>query len=439
MKQKLTFMFMFVLMLLSLQAQQSKLRVAVFDPTASGTNIDEGTKLAVQELISSALVSTGKFTVVERSMIEKIIKEQSFQSSDLADNSQATEIGRLSGANKVVLSAVSLVGGRNMLSIKLVDVETASIDLHKTKIVESNDLLDVVEPLTLELLGEKAVYKKQGQEFIGNAPTTTVQKNQPTTSQQKENASRSSSGKNIVFTVNGVEFEMIFVDGGTFIMGCTPEQKGCGKEEKPTHSVSLSDFYMGKYEVTQKLWHAVMGVNIRHLSNLLKKDVRGEGDDYPMYYVRYSDCEEFCGKLNRLLSNELPDGYRFSIPTEAQWEYAARGGKNSRSNKYSGSNNIDEVSWYSKNSGNKTREVGLKRSNELDIYDMSGNVWEWCQDWGGNYGKKPQTNPKGPNKGSYRVIRGGSSTCDSEYGRVSCRRFFAPSNHDYGLRLVLTP
>jgi len=134
------------------QSQQTKLRVAVLDPTTSGISMDDGTKLAVQELISSTIVNTGRFIIIERSMIDKIIKEQSFQNSDMADNSQATEIGKLAGANKVILSAVSMVGGRNMLSIKMIDVTTASIEQQKTKVVATNDLLDVVEPLTLEIL-----------------------------------------------------------------------------------------------------------------------------------------------------------------------------------------------------------------------------------------------------------------------------------------------
>ncbi|MDR0605789.1 MAG: hypothetical protein LBG80_15960 [Bacteroidales bacterium] len=154
-----------LIMILPSALGQDKLRVAILDPSASGTSIDEGTKLAVQELISSTFVNTGKYIMIERSMIDKIMKEQAFQNSDMADNSQATELGKLVGANKVVLSAVSLVGGRNMLSIKIIDVQTATIDQQKTKIVNTNDLLDVVEPLTLELLGERAVYKKQETKF----------------------------------------------------------------------------------------------------------------------------------------------------------------------------------------------------------------------------------------------------------------------------------
>lgn len=141
-----------------LPAQNEKLRVAVFDPTSSGTNIDEGTKVAVRELISSTFVNTGKYNIVERSLLQQVMKEQKFTNTDVVDESQATELGRLAGANKVVLSVVTLVGGRNMLSIKVIDVKTATVEQQKTKIVSSNDLLDSVEPLTLELLGKKADY-----------------------------------------------------------------------------------------------------------------------------------------------------------------------------------------------------------------------------------------------------------------------------------------
>ena len=167
------------------KAQDTKLRVAVLDPTTSGIAMDDGTKLAVQELISSTFVNTGRYIIIERSMIDKIIKEQSFQNSDMADNSQATEIGKLAGANKVVLSAVSMVGGRNMLSIKVIDVTTASIDKQRTKIVGSNDLLDAVEPLTLELLGEAAVYVKQNTVFVND------EENQPLQITNKKNQNNS--------------------------------------------------------------------------------------------------------------------------------------------------------------------------------------------------------------------------------------------------------
>lgn len=148
---------LFVLLSFSSQAQQEKQRIAVLDPTTSGLAMDDGTKLAVQELISATVVNTGQYNIIERSMLEKIIKEQVFQNSDIADNTQATEIGRLAGASKVVLAAVSMVGGRIMLSVKMIDVATAGVEKQKAKVVPSNDLLDAVEPLTLELLGEEVV------------------------------------------------------------------------------------------------------------------------------------------------------------------------------------------------------------------------------------------------------------------------------------------
>ena len=162
MKIRIILVLVFTALTLSLFSQE-RLKVAVFDPTASGTGLDEGTGLAVRELISSTLVNTGKYTIIERAMIQQIIKEQKFSNSDLVDESQAAEIGKLAGADKIVLSAVSLVGGRNMLSVKMTDVKTAAIDAQKTKICQSNDLLDVVEPLTKEMLGEKAVYTNKTQ------------------------------------------------------------------------------------------------------------------------------------------------------------------------------------------------------------------------------------------------------------------------------------
>lgn len=178
------------------QAQQEKLRVAVLDPTTSGIAMDDGTKLAVQELISSTFVNTGRYIIIERSMIDKIIKEQSFQNSDMADNSQATEIGKLAGANKVVLSAVSMVGGRNMLSVKIIDVTTASIDKQKTKIVGSSDLLDAVEPLTLELLGEQAEYVKQNTVFAQQETPKTEAKPKQAKPAPKKSPSKSNGSEN---------------------------------------------------------------------------------------------------------------------------------------------------------------------------------------------------------------------------------------------------
>ena len=226
------------------------------------------------------------------------------------------------------------------------------------------------------------------------------------------------------FTVRGVSFEMVRVEGGTFRMGATSEQEDdADSDEKPVHSVTLSSYYIGKTEVTQALWQAVMGSNPSNF----------KGADLPVECVSWNDCQEFIQKLNRLT------GRNFRLPTEAEWEFACRGGNNSRGYKYSGSNDIDNVAWYWDNSGGKTHPVGTKAPNELGIYDMSGNVWEWCSDWYANYTSNSQTNPSGPQSGLSRVFRGGSWDNSARICRSSLRLNNTPKNryHILGLRLAL--
>ena len=226
------------------------------------------------------------------------------------------------------------------------------------------------------------------------------------------------------FTVNGVSFEMVRVEGGTFRMGATSEQKNdADSDEKPVHSVTLSSYYIGKTEVTQALWQAVMGSNPSNF----------KGADLPVECVSWDDCQEFIRKLNSMT------GQNFRLPTEAEWEFACRGGNNSRGYKYSGSNNLGSVAWCSGNSGGKTHPVATKSPNELGIYDMSGNVWEWCADWYGGYSSSAQTNPKGPYGGSVRVDRGGSWGSNVWYCRSSNRDWDYPAyrGRSLGLRLAL--
>ena len=247
--------------------------------------------------------------------------------------------------------------------------------------------------------------------------------------EQKYKQSNSSSyGNNSgieTITIKGVQFKMLRVKGGTFQMGATSEQgSDAYDDEYPVHSVTLSDYYIGQTEVTQELWEVVMGSNPSYF----------EGDNQcPVENVSWNDCQEFIKKLNRLT------GKNFRLPTEAEWEYAARGGNKSKGYKYSGSNDADAVAWYYKNSGDKTHPVAQKQVNELGLYDMSGNVLEWCQDWRGKYSSHSQSNPKGANTGSSRVLRGGSWRNDARHARVSFRSNSAPDCRygSYGLRLVL--
>ena len=221
--------------------------------------------------------------------------------------------------------------------------------------------------------------------------------------------------------------EMAFVQGGTFTMGCTTEQGGdCTDYEKPAHQVTLSDYKIGKYEVTQAQWKAVMGNNPSNFSGC---------DKCPVETVSWNDIQDFLRKLNE------KTGKTYRLPTEAEWEFAARGGNKSTKTKYSGSNILDEVAWYERTSGRKTHEVGTKAANELGIHDMSGNVWEWCSDWYGDYDASSKTNPKGPSSGSFRVLRGGSWDCNPPGCRVSNRFNYIPDARllNGGFRLVLAP
>ena len=225
-------------------------------------------------------------------------------------------------------------------------------------------------------------------------------------------------------TVNGVSFVMVKVSGGTFQMGATSSGDLLDRD-KPVHQVTLSDYYIGETEVTQELWQAVMGSNPSKFT--------GSGQ-LPVEYVSWDDCQTFITKLNELT------GMQFRLPTEAEWEFAARGGNSSQHYKYSGSNNIDDVAWYSNNSNRNTHEVGTKAPNELGLYDMSGNVREWCQDWYGSYNSSAQTNPTGPTSGSNRVNRGGGWNSNAGDCRVSDRlNYCAPDSRfsNLGLRLAL--
>ena len=211
------------------------------------------------------------------------------------------------------------------------------------------------------------------------------------------------------------EPEMVFVQGGTFQMGSNDYDS-----EKPIHSVTLNGFYIGKYEITQKQWRDVMGSD---LPELIFKGC----DDCPVESVSWNDVQEFLQKLN------AKTGKKYRLPTEAEWEFAARGGIQSKGYKYSGSNTLDNVAWNTSNSSNKTHTVGTKQANELGVFDMSGNVWEWCSDWYSEkyYRKSPNTNPTGASSGDYRVIRGGSWGNHVLNFRVAFRNYFSPAFRSY--------
>ena len=238
------------------------------------------------------------------------------------------------------------------------------------------------------------------------------------------------------YTVNGVTFTMVNVEGGSFQMGSTNGFDG----EQPVHSVTLSSFSIGQTEVTQQLWYAVMGQKPT-ADGSQWESTYGLGDQYPAYGVSWNDIQDFITKLNQLA------GQTFRLPTEAEWEFAARGGNSSKGYPYAGSNTIGDVAWYSGNSYNLgssspdygAHAVGTKQANELGLYDMSGNVCEWCQDWYDSYSSEAKTNPMGPATGSTHVLRGGGWRSSATYCRVAYRDINTPTYRDsiFGFRLAL--
>lgn len=234
-----------------------------------------------------------------------------------------------------------------------------------------------------------------------------------------------SSFKDQTINVKGLSIVMVAVQGGTFTMGATYEQIGdTYEDEEPAHKVTVDDFYMGKFEVTQALWVAVMGDNPSFFRL----------DNGPVECVSWNDCQLFIQKLNQLT------GRKFRLPTEAEWEYAARGGNRSREYKYSGSFDVEKVGWCGLDWDSGTRAVGTKAPNELGLYDMSGNIYEWCSDWFARYRPEDQVNPKGAPSGTNKVLRGGSWFVESRYARVSNRSGSEPDARfiHIGLRLAMS-
>ena len=364
--------------------------------------------------LRKAISNQNGFQAFTRTDIDQLMKEHDFQNSGMVSDAQRKRLGEMSGADYICVSTLTKSNTQFYLEAYLIDVETGEISNPATQFGMLKDetysnLFQLCQDLSQELIGNVGFSSGASNSY------NSTQGNRPVT----QNADV------ITITVGGVSFDMIKVEAGSFIMGCTSEQGGdCYSDESPYHRVTISqDFYIGKFEVTQELWEAVMGSNPSNWKAF----------DRPVENVSWNDAQEFCAELNRMT------GRHFRLPTEAEWEYASRGGKKATNAKYSGSSSVANVAWYDDNSGGQTHPVGKLRPNELGIYDMSGNVWEWCQDWYGNYSSASQTDPKGPSSGSYRVLRGGDWRIIAGRCRVSSRGNSDPAyrGNNRGFRLVL--
>lgn len=410
MKKTLSFVA-FLLLLIAAQAQETK-KVAILKTVDLEGNVPYGIKLQLRSSLTYAIAHMPGYEAYDRVDMASIMDEQKFQRTGLVSDAQIKKLGEMTGAAFVLVAEAATYDENHIIiTAKILDVQTAGIKEASDPEVSSTDPKEM-----------KNACIQIARTLLGGASSSSSS-TRPTSPRQAANSGSSQAVQ--TFTVGNVSFDMIKVEAGSFIMGCTSEQgSDCCVDESPYHRVTITnDYYIGKFEVTQELYEAVMGVNPSYWKAF----------DRPVEQVSWNDAMEFCSELSRLT------GRRFTLPTEAEWEYAARGGKKSTNAKYSGSSSIATVAWYDGNSGSQTHPVGRLRANELGIYDMSGNVWEWCLDWMGNYSSATQTDPMGPGSGSCRVHRGGSSGNYDERCRVARRYCYSPDDRNIygGFRVVL--
>ena len=379
-------------------------KVAVYVSKTGNKDVD----VILGDQLVAGFARSGGYIAVERTnaFLKQIQKETGYQQSGAVDDEDLIRLGEKFGVQYVCVTKTIPWGGSYFISSRLIDVKTSEVpkmyNAENKVMKNSQDVLAVAQEIAANLSGASSIWLP---------------------------------GHDCIENTCGINMKMIWVEGGEFMMGCTSEQGNCESDEQNVRRVTVDGFYIGMLEVTQSQWEKVMGTSIYQQRDKAvgKKELYGTGSDYPMYNVSWEEAMEFC----RLLSYKT--GKTYSLPTEAQWEYAARGGKKADGTKYAGSNMIDAVAWYPENCSSSTHPCGIKRSNALGIYDMSGNVWEWCKDWySSSYTSYDTNNPIGPTSGSYHVIRGGS--CQSSIGccRISARNYYPPGarNSSIGFRVV---
>lgn len=403
-------------------AQDAK-KVAILETVDKAQNVPYGVKLQLRSSLTYAISRTPGYEGYDRVDVASITGEHNFQRTGMVSDEQIKKLGVMTGAQYVLIAEAAIYDDYNIIiTAKMLDVETGRLANSAPPSVANK------EPEKMEAACIKVAKTLLGVGGGSSSPSYS----------SFGNRGSYGSGQDFTETAGDINMKMVWVEGGDFMMGCTSEQGNCDSDEQNVRRVTVDGFYIGMLEVTQSQWEKVMGTSIYQQRNKANSSwsMYGVGPDYPMYYVSWEEATEFC----RLLSNKT--GKTYTLPTEAQWEYAARGGKRSDGTKYAGSNMIDAVAWYTDNSGRSTHPCGTKRANALGIYDMSGNVWEWCKDWYSNsYASYDTNNPTGPSSGSNRVNRGGSWKYSAANCRVANRNSYSPGSRDdfLGFRVVLLP
>lgn len=400
-------------------------RVAITEVVDSQNNVDNGVKLSVRSSITTGINLVENYEGYERINISAMFREMDFQRTGYISDDQIHEIGKMTGASFLLIPELSRLFSDNdyVLTARIIDIVTGRVtNSAETYLEDAKNNIEAVKnksrELAMSLLGVS----------LGSSPVVDI----------NTLGRASTSRTDYTESAYGINLEMVYVQGGEFLMGGISEQgNDAESDEQVIRRVNVGDFYIGRFEVTQSQWESVMGTSVSQQRDKANPQwlLRGTGPNNPMYYVSWEEASEFC----RILSRKTGRTYR--LPTEAEWEYAARGGQKNDGTKYSGSNLIDYAGWYGGNSDSSTHPVGTKNPNELGIYDMSGNVWEWCRDWyAGAYDRSQTDNPTGPVSGSYRVLRGGSWYNTASGCRVSNRNDNSPdSRGNSGFRVVCLP
>jgi len=403
--------------------RKSSRKVAILEVVDKEGSVPYGMKLMIKGTLAFMITNTPGYEGYDRVDISSIMNEQDFQRTGMVNDAQIKKLGEMTGASFVLVAEVAKLDESHIIIVaNILNVETAKLE--QTSNIQTSTEINAMEGACKELASR--LLKSQSV-AIGN-------------SSSKESSSNANmQGSDFIETTLGLNMKMVYVEGGEFLMGATGEQGSDARSnEYPVRRVRLDSYYIAECEVTQGQWEKVMGTSIHQQASEARfSTMHGVGKDYPMYYVSWEEAQAFCRELSRIT------GRTYCLPTEAQWEYAARGGVKGGNDKtkYSGTWSLDAVAWYDSNSGNRTHIVKTKKPNELGLYDMSGNVWEWCSDKYGSYNANDLNNPMGASSGSYRVLRGGSwyhyaSTC-----RVSYRYGNTPRDRDCycGFRVVVLP
>lgn len=392
--------FTFILVFLLAGAAMAQKKVAVWETKCSDGSVSAMQMLIVRGGMETAVSNAPGYVGFNRTDFDAILKEHNFQRSGAVSDADIKRMGEMAGVQYIIVPEVSAQGNDFYIIVKMLDIETGQFGAAHQELCSSS-AADI-----------KRACAKLGSKVFGMAYTDFAL-------QQKD-------ANTITVNVKGIIFNLKKVEAGSFTMGCSGQSwEGCDLMSKPEHPVTITkDYYIGECEVTQGLYEAVTGTNPSHWKY----------HDRPVENVSWNDAQEFCRKLNQL-SNRT-----FTLPTEAEWEYAARGGRRSAGTRYSGSSNIADVAWYKANSNQRTNPVGRKKPNELGIYDMNGNVSELCQDYYDDYRAESQIDPTGPavknTPVKMRVYRGGSYDGNNS---VTYRSYIPEDSKDksMGFRIVL--